>query len=569
MSLPWHIPLEVIESFKKKNEKTVEPTILKHYCNFNIHCIPGEELHTALMCEIGINNIEPATIQRLLAAGMTVAKLNVRELEPDVRGQLVQSVRQAVYNYSAELDFVYPLALMVEVRGPDIMTGIPRGGLRATIELLAQQSLRLTTDPAWRECETVDCVYVGWDHLTDLLPDDVIFIDSLSSGRIKAVVTEVGEDAINCLVLVGGTIGAHMTVRISKIPRENDSEKGNGDSNSSGSITCSQKSSQQYLEHVEQQVRWAIGADVDAVLIPNTQTVHDIRHIKDILGEKGKHMLIFSSIDTIHGFDNIDEILCESDGLYLDRGVLSIDLPIEKIFMAQKILTAKCNAAGKPCICKAVINEQIPTLCVSDIANLVIDRVDVLALELHYESPLKKLTATHDSVQMAENCIAAAAVICRNAEIVLWQPCIYGNVTLMQSLIEEPTKAICVSAVELAIRSSAVVIVCLTNSGKTAKTLSHIGPSCPIIAVTRVCHTARQLRFWRGVNALHYFDTVKSNWADEIECRVLAALDYCKGKRAIRSGDAYVLVTGSRRGVGYCDSVRLLYASIRQPIRVD
>lgn len=565
MSLPWHIPLEAIKKLKTKT--CPEPTLLKHYCSLDIHGNPREELQTALMCDVGPNNIEPGNIQRLIAAGMTIAKLNVHDLEPEVRNQLIQSVRQAVYNYSTELDYVYPLALIVDICGPDIKTGSLNGGIRATIELNKDQKIRLSTDTNWRECGTTECIYVGWDHLTDLNPNDIIYIDSLSPERIKLVVLEVDDDSVFCMIESGGTVGSQMAVRILQIPREIHMTQEKGDSLES--IACSDKSSQQSYEHMEQQVQWAVRADIDAVLISAVQTAEDIRIIKQFLPTNAKHILIFASIDTVLGLNNINEIITESDGIYLDRNILCCDLPIEKICIAQKVIVAKCKAMGKPCICKAVINECIPSMCINDITNLIIDGVDVLALEFHYNSPLYKLAQSQDCLRMIETCISAATVICKNAERIEWVPCMYSNLELTQSLLEEPTKAICVSAIELAMRSNAVVIICLTSSGRTAKTLSHVSSTCPIVAVTRACYTARQLRFWKGIHAMHYFETPKENWTIEIEFRVRAALDYCKAKRIVKAGDPYVLVTGSRRGVGYCDSTRLLYASALDTVPIE
>ncbi|KAL0849214.1 hypothetical protein ABMA28_013549 [Loxostege sticticalis] len=566
MALPWHIPLEAAPNMKDKISPP-QPTLMKHYCKLNIHENPCEELQTGIMIDIGVNNRDPSTIQRLIACGMTVARLNLRDMEPDASAQLIQSIRQAVYNYSAELEYVYPLALIVDVRGPDIVTGDLKAGPRATVEIIQYDTIRLTTDTTWRECGTADCLYIGYDHLTDLQPGDFVFIDSLTPGKIKLVVSEVGDDSVECKVDMGGTIGSKMTVRISHLPREIDNSRiGQGDSVQSLSYS---DSSQQPFEHMDQQIAWAVASDVDAVLIPNAQNSYDVRQVRDILAEKGKHILVFACIDTVLGLDNIDDILKDADGIYLDRGVLSTDLPVEKIFIAQKILIAKCNEVGKPCICKAVINEQIPTLCVTDIANLVIDGADVLCLELHYDSPLKKFAQSYDAIRMAEHCLAAAAVICKQAERIIWQPKIYGNMALMQSPLDDPTKAVCVSAVELAMRSRAAVILCLTNSGRTAKTLSHARPSCPIVAVTRACHTGRQLRFWRGVRAVHYFEVAKGSWILEVDSRIHAAIDYCKAKRILRAGDPYVIVSGSRRGVGYCDSVRLLFASARETVMVE
>lgn len=565
MSLPWHLPIEAIPSLKEK-ERPLESSQLKHYCNLNVHQNPCEELQTGLMCEIGMNNQDPTIIQKLIASGMTIALLNLRDLDPDACAQLIQNIRQAVFNYSAELEYVYPLALLVDVRGPDIVTGELKGGSRTMVELSQNDNIRLTTDASWRECGTSSCIFIGYDNLTNVQSGDFIYIDSLTAGKIKLSVSEVGDDSIECKIITGGIIGAKMPVRISKVPHEVESSDKKRQDNLE---SISGDSSQQPFEYMEDQIAWAVAADIDGVLVPNAQNFQDVRQVRYILSEKGKHILVFACIDSVLGLDNIDQLLVEADGIYIDRCVLSTDLPVEKIFIAEKVILAKCNNYGKPCICKAVINEQIPTLCVTDIANLVLDGADVLSLEIHYDSPLKKFSPSFDTVRMAEHCIAAASVICRQAERIIWQPKTYGNIELMQNKLDEPSKAVCVSAVELSMRSSAVAIICLTNSGRTAKILSHAMPSCPIIAVTRSCYTARQLRFWRGVRAMHYFETPKSIWTQEVESRINCALDYCKAKRVIRAGDPYVVVSSQRKGVGYCDSVRLLYASARDTIFVE
>lgn len=564
MTLPWHIALEDAPALKSESYPP-ETSLLEHYCKLDIHKNPCEELQTGIMCDIGINNRAPSNVQRLICSGMTIARLNMRDLEPNACTQLIQSIRQAVYNYSAELQYVYPLAIIVDVRGPDIVTGDLKSGPRTTVELIQSNTIRLTTDASWRESGTAECLFVAYDHLTDLTTGDNIFIDSLTQEKVKLVVSKVGDDSVECLIAVGGTIGAKMTVRISSGPVTNFvSQK-----DSRESLVCGEPTPEQLFEHMEGQISWAIGSDVDAILVSNTQTRNDIRQVRQLVLEKGKHLLLFACVDTSLGLDNIDEIIDEADGIFLDRSILATDLAIEKIFIAQKIILAKCNNAGKPCICKAVINEQIPTLCVTDLANLILDGADVLSLEFHYDSPLKKFAPCYDALRMAEHCVAAASVIGRHAERIVWQPRTYGNVNLMQSPLKEPTQAICVTAVELAQRSNASVIICLTNSGRTAKIISHARPSCPIVAVTRMCHSARQLRFWQGVRSVHYFDTPKDNWRSEVDARVHAGLNYCKAKCILCGGDAFVTVTGSRRGVGYCDSVRLLYASARDTISVE
>lgn len=264
---------------------------------------------------------------------------------------------------------------------------------------------------------------------------------------------------------------------------------------------------------------------------------------------------MISKIENHEGVRNFDSILEVSDGIMVARGDLGIEIPAQKVFVAQKMMIAKCNMAGKPVICATQMLESMtsnprPTRAeVSDVANAVLDGADCVMLSGETAKGKYPLEAVR---MMADCCLEAEA--CFHSDV---------HLTELKSVMKHPIgteRSVCLGAVDAALQNEAAAIICLTHSGDTARMVAQFRPRCPILVVTRNPQTARQCHLYRGCYPLVYTAErdEKTSWQEDVDARFAWAVEEFKKRNLLKSGAMVIGMQGSHPGSGGTNVLRYL-----------
>ena len=241
-------------------------------------------------------------------------------------------------------------------------------------------------------------------------------------------------------------------------------------------------------------VEFGIKQGVDMIAASFVRKGEDIETIRDVLGPRGAHIKIIAKIENQEGLNNYDEILAATDGIMVARGDLGMEIPPEKVFIAQKWMIEKANIAAKPVVTatqmlESMISAPRPTRAeASDVANAVLDGTDCVMLSgetANGDYPINAVTLMSKCCAESERCIDYKRS--------------YNDIKMYTPPPVSTAEALAASAVSTALDLEIDLIVVLTDTGHMARLVAKYRPNCPILACSVSLSVIRQLNVARGV----------------------------------------------------------------------
>lgn len=417
---------------------------------------------TKIICTLGPATDDPKIIHQMIKCGMNVARLNFSHGTHAEQLQRINMVREV------RREMGKPVGILLDTKGPEVRI---KTFEEDKIFLEEGQLFTLTTREVKGTNEIVSITYAG-------LPADVeigtrILIDD---GLIEMIVENLTETDIICRVKNKGALSNRKSINVPGI-----------------------RLNMPYIsEQDEKDIEFGCDQQVEFIAASFARTAADMKQLKAIL--RRKHMLgrirIIAKIENREGYDNLEKILKEVDGIMVARGDMGVEIPFDQLPKIQKEIIKKCINYGKIVITATQMLDSMthnprPTRAeVSDVANAVYDGTG--AVMLSGETSVGKYPV---------ETLMAMSKICLNTEANIK----YGKRRRKQlednaKFVGDPmTIGIAGATVSTAERLDCAAIVALTASGHSANAVSRFRPEKPVIGATYTEDTFHRLALSWGV----------------------------------------------------------------------
>ena len=414
---------------------------------------------TKIVCTIGPASESEEMLEKLMNAGMNVARLNFSHGSHEEHKARIDSIRKVSKKLGKTI------GILLDTKGPEIRTHDMKDGL---IVLEKGKEVIVSMSQVEGTPEKFSVTYE--DLINDVQIGSYILLDD---GLVELQVKDIDKDKgeVKCDILNTGELKNKKGVNLPgvKVNLPGITDKDADD------------------------IRFGIKENVDFIAASFVRRPSDGLDMRQILEEEKAEITIFPKIENQEGIDNIEEILEVSDGLMVARGDMGVEIPPESVPMVQKDLIRKCNKLGKPVITATQMldsmqrNPRATRAEASDVANAIYDGTDAVMLSGE--------TAAGQYPEEAVKTMRNIAVSAEAAQD--YKKLLSDRTKLVETSL---VNAIGVSVAHTALNLNVKAIVAATESGSTARTISKYRPHSDIIAVTPSEKTARQCAIVWGVN---------------------------------------------------------------------
>jgi pyruvate kinase len=448
---------------------------------------------TRIICTIGPSSRSPATLRKLVEAGMDVARLNFSHGTHEEHAAVIRAIREG------ETDWGRPVTIIQDLQGPKVRLGNFIGG-RAM--LMTGELFTLTAEPVLGTSARASL-----DHpqlIAALKPGDQLWMDD---GTIQLTVERVDVDTAVCRVTAGGVVSDHKGVAFPGLPLP---------------ISC-------LTDKDREDLRFGIAHDVDYVAVSFVRSAADIQEVRKFLLDRGASVPIVAKLERAEVVANLPGILALVDAVMVARGDLGVEVPLEEVPIIQRDVIHQARLAKVPVIVATQMLESMVTYLrptraeVSDVATAIFEGADAIMLSAETASgqhPVEAVEVMSRVATRIERELPRTALPAPRPEA-------YG-------FSEAVAEAACRAAEVL----RAKVIVAFTQSGFSARLISSERPHVPVVALTPFTEIQRRLGLYWGVRArlVRKVDTT-DEMLQEVESTLLE-------DGTVRNGDVLVIISG-------------------------
>ena len=452
------------------------------------------ERRAKIVATIGPSCQDEATLEKLIRAGMNVARLNFSHGTHAEHAERIATIRRIAEKLGVAV------GILQDLQGPKIRTGELMG---KQLFLEDGQRIRITTRKVLGNKKMISIPYAALPRL--LKKGNLVLIDD---GLIELRVLKIEKGIVACRVVAGGLLGEHKGVNIPYVKIRG------------ASLTLKDK----------RDLAFGIRHGVDFVAISFVCDPNDIRKLKKRI-PKSSPIGVIAKIEKPRAVNRIQQILEHTDAVMIARGDLGIEMGVEKIPAIQKRLIKFANDRKVPIITATQMLESMmhcprPTRAeASDVANAVFDGTD--AVMLSGETAIGKYPV---------EAVRTMSRIILEAESHVKESPENGQQATKGSELDAIVRA----AKDAAHYLKAEAIVVFTVSGKTAVHISKLGSDLPIIVLTPSKEVQARLALLRGVKAFQ----ISSRGTMDITLK--EGDEFMIRNGLLKHQDTVIVVTGKR-----------------------